>query len=256
MPEEEVVTAEQQAAAEKAAAEAKEPEETHDGFIALDKHQKDVNVQHKRFRDEERGRVKERERADAAEKELDELKGQQAEVVIPPVPDKYSETYEADIEERDKAIAAQAEQGAAKETAAVQRKEKDEARQVEDSAALNKRVATFDSNVAGHGLKTEEVKAAAENVIGLGISNTFQDILLDDKDGPLLVMYLDANPIEAEQINAMSTMELVNHLNSEIRPKALLLKPQTSAAHEPLDTLDGGGAPETKEPWEKGAVYE
>lgn len=251
MPDDDVVTAEQPG--EETPAEEKEK---HDGFIDLESHQKDVNVQHKRFRDEERGRVKERERADAAEKELEDLKGKQAEVVIPPVPDKYSETYEADIKERDEKIAAQAKQTADSEQAQAKRKEKDEARLAEDSAALNKRVATFDSNLVSHGLSAPEVKAAAEAVIGLGISNTFQDILLDDKDGPLFVQYLAVNPIEAEQINAMSTMELVNHLNGEIRPKALLLKPQTSTAPDPPITLEGGGAPETKEPWEKGAVYE
>ena len=110
--------------------------------------------------------------------------------------------------------------------------------------------------MASHGLKTEEVKTAAETVIGFGISNTFQDVLLDDKDGPLMVKYLEDKPLEAEQINAMSTMELVNHLNTEVRPKALLLKPQTSTAPDPPVTLDGGGAPETPEPWEKGAVYD
>ncbi len=252
MPTEEELAA--AAAAEET--EQTEEKETHDGFIDLESHQKDVNVQHKRFRDEERGRVKERDRADAAEKELDELKGKQAEVVIPPVPNRDSETYEADVKDRDDAIAAKATQTADNEQAQAKRKEEDEARQVEDSAALNKRVATFDSNLAGHGLKAAEVKAAAEAVIGFGISNTFQDILLDDKDGPLMVKYLEDKPLEAEQMNAMSTMELVNHLNTEVRPKALLLKPQTSAAPDPPVVLDGGGAPETPEPWEKGAVYE
>ncbi len=246
---EDVVTAEE-------VIEEQEAEETHEGFIAIDKHQKDVNVQHKRFRDEERGRVKEKDRADAAEKELEGLKAKGAEVIIPPMPDKYSETFDAEMKERDDAIKKQAENTAAQTRLAEDRKEKDEARQTEENEVLNKRVATFDSNLVSHGLNAPEVKAAAETVIGLGISNTFQDILLDDKDGPLFVKYLAANPIEAEQIDGMSTMELVNHLNDEIRPKALLLKPQTSNAPEPPVTLTGGGAPETKEDWEKGAKYE
>lgn len=232
------------------------PEETHDGFIALDKHQKDVNVQHKRFRDEERGRVKEKERADAAEKELEELRGQNAEVVIPPVPDQYSETYQADIIARDEAITRQAEQNAADANAAAERKQKDEARLAEQNEAIEKNVATFDSNMVTHGLNPATVKAAADTVIGYGISTQFQDVLLEDKDGPLIVQYLAANPIEAEAMSRMSTLSLVNHLNSDIRAKALLLKPQTSNAPPPPDVLSGGGAPETKEAWEKGAVYE
>ena len=229
--------------------------ETHDGFIALDKHQKDVNVQHKRFRDEERARVKEQTRADALQAMVDDMSRQDA-VVVPPVPDKYSDTYEAEIAARDAAIRKQADQEAAN-TAAVNRKdETDKARLADEDAALNKRVATFDSNSVSHGLNQAEVGEAAAGVIAMGISNTFQDILLDDKDGPLFVKYLNANPVEAEQINAMSTMELVNHLNAEVRPKALLLKPQTSTAPNPPITLEGGGAPETKESWEQGAKYE
>ena len=232
------------------------PEVTHDGFIAIDKHQKDVNVQHKRFRDEERGRVKEQTRADGLQKELDELKGTNAEIVVPPVPDRYSDTYDADMATRDDAIARQAEQTAATVTAAAQRKENNEARAAEESTAVNKRVAEFDSNMVTHGLKPEVVKAAVETVIGNGISNDFQDVLLEDKDGPLMVQYLAANPVETERMNRMTPLSLVNHLNGEIRAKALLLKPQTSNAPDPPITLEGGGAPETKESWERGAKYE
>ncbi len=64
------------------------PEVTHDGFIALDKHQKDVNVQHKKYRDEERGRAAAEQRASAAEAELEDLKATNKPVEIPPAPDR------------------------------------------------------------------------------------------------------------------------------------------------------------------------
>lgn len=230
--------------------------EAHDGFVSDEQHRERIGVQHKRFRDEERGRKKERDRADVAEAALDTLRSKHETVVIPSMVDPYSATYEADVLVRDTAIAAQAEQKLATESTAALRKEKDEARLAADGEALNARVATFDKNLVSHGLDTDEVKAAAETFIGFGISGVFQDIILDDKDGPLFVKYLAANPIEAEEINGMSTLDLVNHLNSEIRPKALLLKPQTSDAPDPPIVLKGGGAPITAEPWEKGARYE
>ncbi len=71
-----------------------------------------------------------------------------------------------------------------------------------------------------------------------------------------VVQYLATNPVETDEINRMTTLQRVNHLNKEVRPKALLLKPTTSNAPDPPIVLDGGGAPETKETWEKGAVYE
>lgn len=101
-----------------------EPQETHEGFIGLDKHQSEVNHQHRKFRDEERERVKAEGRASAAEKELGEIKQKQAEVVIPAVPDPYSETYQEEIKARDEAIEAQAEQNAANKTAVAERTKK------------------------------------------------------------------------------------------------------------------------------------
>ncbi len=252
---EEVAVAVAEAAAELARQEQKD-EETHDGFINLDKHQQDVNRQHKKFRDEERAKAKEAGRADAAEKELEELKAKTSEVVIPPVPDRYSETYEADIKERDNAIAAQAEQHAANDVAVAERKKKDDARGAEEDKALTKRVADFDSNMVSHGLNPAETKTAADAVIGYGISTAFQDVLLEDPDGPLFVQYLAANPVELEEMDRMSVFQLVNHMNGDIRQKALLLKPKTSNAPDPPPHLKGGGAPEQREDWEKGAQYE
>jgi len=233
-----------------------EPEEKHDGFIALDKHQKDVNVQHKKFRDEERGRVKAEERASAVEKELGDLRAKQAEVVIPPVPDRYSETFDAEILTRDEAIQKQADLNAEQTRLADDRKTKDEARITEENAAMSKKVAAFDTNMVTHGLNPAETKKAADTVIGYGISTTFQDVLLEDPDGPLLVTYLSQNPVELEEMNRMSVLQLVNHLNGDIRQKASLLKPQTSNAPNPPTTIKGGGAPEQKEDWEKGVIYE
>ena len=228
--------------------------ETPEGFIALDKHQKDVNVQHKKYRDQERLTVKEQKRADELQAKLDAVKP--AEVVVPPAPDPYSETYQADIEARDAAIVAKTAQDAANERAADAQKQKEEARAAEEQTALQQRVAGFESNITAHGLKPDEIKVAADAVIGFGINTVFQDVLLDDPDGPLLVKYLQENPVEADAMNRMSVMGLVNHINGDVRAKALLLKPQTSTAPEPPITLEGGGAPETKETWEQGAKYE
>ncbi|MGY8962542.1 MAG: hypothetical protein ACKVKT_03190 [Rhodospirillales bacterium] len=231
-------------------------EVTHDGFIAIDKHQKDVNVQHKRFRDEERGRVKERDRADAAEARIAEIEGHNKAVVVPEPPDPYSANYANETAERDDAIRRQAEQNATNDRAVAARKEKDDARVAEQNEVASSNVAKFDSNMVIHGLKPVEVKAAAETLIGYGVTKDFQDVLLEDPDGPLLVQYLAANPIESDSMNRMSNLSLVNHINSEVRAKALLLKPKTSDAPDPPITLEGGGAPETKESWESGAKYE
>ena len=246
----------EQAEDEVVLAEEAEQKETHEGFIDLDSHQKDVNVQHKKFREQEREKVAAEERAATAEGELNELKSKNAEVVVPPVPDKYSDSFDADMATRDTAIAAKTAQDAELEQRKTKQQADDEARAATEKQAVTDRVATFDSNMVTLGLNPVETKADADTIIGFGLSNTFQDILLEDPDGPLLVKYLAQNPIEIEQMNGMSALSLVNHINKDVRAKASLLRPQTSNAPNPPIVLDGGGAPITAESWEKGAKCE
>lgn len=234
----------------------KEPEERHEGFISDEHHRQRIGVQHKKYREEARGREKAEERAGTAEKELEKLRATSAEIVIPPVPDRYSDTFEADLAVRDKAIKRQADNDADQTRLAEQRKEEDETRLTEEDAAIKERIAGFDSNMVTHGLLPVETKKAAETVIAYGVSENFQDILLEDPDGPLFVTYLAENPVELEQMNGMTALQLVNHMNGDLRAKVSLLKPQTSNAPDPPITPRGGGAPEQKEDWEKGAVYE
>ena len=233
-----------------------EEKETHEGFIDLESHQKDVNVQHKKFRDQERGRVAAEERAATAERKFQELQSRNNAVVIPPIPDKYSDNFDAEMRSRDRAIEAKTAQDAELKQAQDQRLKDNEASVATQNQAITDKVAGFDSNMVALGLNPVETKADADAVISFGVSNNFQDILLEDPDGPLLVKYLAANPIEVEKMNGMSTLGLVNHINSDVRAKASLLRPQTSNAPNPPIVLDGGGAPTTAEAWEKGAKYE
>lgn len=233
-----------------------ETPETHEGFVSFESRDKDVNVQHKKFRDEERGRVAAEGRLSTVETELEALKAKNAEVVVPPVPDPLSETYAADVQTRDDAITAKAGNEAEQVRLTEDRKKEDEARVAKARKADDKLVATFDANMVAHGLNPTEVKDAVNTIIDYGISESFKDVLLEDPDGALFSMYLKQNPIELEAMNGMSTLQLVNHLNGDIRAKASLLKPQTSDAPDPPIVLDGGGAPESKEDWEEGAKYE
>lgn len=236
--------------------QAAEKIETPPGFIALDKHQKDVNVQHKKFRDEERGHVKAIARAENAEKELAELRADQAQTEIPPAPDPYSATYADDIASRDEAIRTHAAQ-----SAQIKQAEDDQLREKEAGAALDaeqarERVSVFDANMLALGLDPVGTKGAADRIVEYGISPALEAHVLEDPDGPLMVTYLSQNPVELEELNGLSAYQLANRLNSDIRPKASLLKPKTSNAPAPPDTVVGGGVPEHSESWEAGAKYE
>ncbi len=230
-------------------------DETPEGFISLDKHQKDVNTQHKRFRDEERGRIKQKERADRLQEKLDKLEAERNQVEIPPIPDRYDDKYQEKLELRDAAIRKQAENDAQAQRVEAERKKQQETAQAESDAALQERVKRFDKNMVDHGLNPADTKAAADQLVEYGLSEHLEDALLDDPDGPLFVQYLAQNPVELDGLASMTAYQLVRHLDGDIRQRAQLLKPKTSDAPPPPDVPDGGGAPETKEWWEKGATY-
>lgn len=236
--------------------ESNEAIETPEGFIALDKHQKDVNVQHKKFRDTERLLNKSSEKADGLQKELDEIRKEADKVVIPDAPDPYSDTYAADIVARDEAVKRSAEIGAKQAIAEEHQKTQHEAKQSELLAAEQEKVAAFDKNLVSSGFNPIDVKKAADSVIELGMPDNLQDFILEDPDGPALVMYLNQNPVEMSSMDGMSAYTLHNHINSEIRAKASLLKPQTSNAPHPPKTLTGGGVSELKDPLLEGAVFD
>ena len=229
------------------------PEVKHDGFISDDKHAHRIGVQHKKFRDEERRANELDQQLSEATKKLDALAV--TEVEIPQVPDPLSDTYVEDVQKRDTAIQQKTELDVSIARKAEVEKQKDEARVTKEAANLTQKIARVEANTVTHGLNPLEVKQAADTVIANGVSEMFADMLLEDPDGPLMVAYLKDNPVEQDEMNRMTPLQLVTHLNA-IRPKASLLKPQTSNAPDPPITLTGGGVEELEDPLLKGAVFE
>lgn len=229
--------------------------QTPDGFVKADDAQKDINKQHKKFRDEERAHVKTKAATDKLKQELDELRANSVDLTIPPIPDQYAENYQELIKSRDEAIqrVTQHESDTARlEQDTVRAKEQAETDKLE---ATQQKVQGFESNIIQLGLNPVEVKKAADIMVDSGITEALENIVLEDPEGPLLVSYLASNPVELDKANGMTFYQLTQYL-SEIRPQALLLKPQTSNAPDPPVILKGGGAPEMEDPLLKGVIFE
>lgn len=238
-------------------------EEAPEGFISLkdhteqvDKLQLDVNVRYKQFKSEERRRIKTGERADTLDAQIAEARKSNADLVIPEVPDQYAEDYQEKIAERDAAIKQKAGHDAEETRLAEEKTRNDDAKAKAVEETNTAQIAVFDANMVALGLDGKAVNTAANKLIEYGISDGLTDFILEDPEGPLMVQYLEANPTVLEELNGMSSLSLFNHINSTVRAKAALLKPKTSDAPDPPIVPTGGGAPEVKEDWEKGAKYE
>lgn len=232
------------------------PSKAPEGFIKAEDAQKDINKQHRKYRDEERARKRVEAEKDRLAKELAELKAKTVDLTVPPPPDPYSDNYEDQIRARDEAIQRKAEHDAQQRSIEDQQKRHTEEQALHEEQALQEKVAAFDTNMVKLGLNPVEVKKAANTLIDYGVSDTLQDILLEDSEGPLLATYLANNPIELEALGGMSTLQLVNHLNGTVRQKASLLKPKTSKAPDPPMTLSGGGVQELEDPLLAGVTFE
>lgn len=222
-------------------------EEKHEGFISEDKAQVSINKQHKRFRDEERAHVRTKTEADNLRKELDELKASSVDLTVPPVPDPYSATFAEETQARDEAIERVATHNAAVKNTEQLAEAKDQERVDQGKAKEAEQVAVFDTNMIKLGLNPAETNTAAKTVLENNVSDTLLDVLMEDDEGPLMVHYLANNPVEQDALNGMSALQLVNHINTELKPKASLLKPKTSDAPDPPIILDGGGVHEIED---------
>lgn len=230
-------------------------EQIPEGFIKAEDAQKDINRQHRKYRDEERARKKIEAEAESLRKELEEFKAKSVDTTIPPIPDPYDDNYEEKIKARDEAIQrVTAHNAHQSQLEAAQESKKKEA-EIAEQEAIAEKVRGFDSNIVQLGVNPIEVKKAADTVVDYGVSDALQDVLLEDEEGPLLVSYLAQNPVELSELNSMSTLQMFNHLNA-IRPKAQLLKPKTSQAPDPGTQIEGGGAAELEDPLLKGVKFE
>ncbi len=218
-----------------------EPEEKHEGFVKADDSQKDINKQHKKFRDEERSHVKTQTELDSANKELADLKAKGVDTTIPPLPDKYADNYDQLMQERDDAIKRNTAHGAEQTRLEEASKTKEKEQTDLNEESLRSKITVFDANMVQLGLNPAETNKAANTIADYGVSDVLQDILLEDEEGPLMVNYLASNPVLLEELNRMSALQLVNHLTTEVKPKASLLKPKTSGAPDPPIALSGGG---------------
>lgn len=232
------------------------PAETHEGFIKTEDAQKDINKQHRKYRDEERARKSSEAEAETLRKELEGLKAAQVDTSVPPVPDPYSSTYEQDVATRDEALQRRTQHEAEQASIATAQTRNVEQSKVAEQEAMTAKIQSFDSNMVAIGLNPAEVKQAADTLVDYGISEQLEDIILEHDEGPLLAKYLAANPIELEALGSMSTLQLVNHITTNVQPKASLLRPQNSNAPAPPITLSGGGVSEIEDPLLKGAIFE
>ena len=236
--------------AELATAQEEEPEKIDDGA------QKAINKQHAKYRDEERKRIASEKEAEGLREKLAKLEAEKGDLTIPEAPDPYDENYEEQLKVRDEAIMRKATQEAHQQNVIAQQDAQKEVADKAEQERVSTLVQGYDKQIAKLGLSPEEIRVAGNKVVEYGISVDVAEFILQQEDGPLITKYLADNPVIMDDLRHMRPIDAALKINSDIRKAASTLKPQATAAPDPIETLSGRGAGEKTSPFIAGATFE
>lgn len=191
------------------------------------------------------GEKKQLERDLAAQREINSKHEQaererQAAAVgdIPVMPDQFDDDFEAKVKQRDDAIIAQANYNATNNAYLQQEQLSQQQAAQAQNAKVQESMASYSQKATELGIKQEELQAAGEQVATYNLSQDLVMHILADSDGPLITKHLAANPQDGYQLASMSPFAVGQFLDN-IKTKASALKPKTSNAPAPVDSLQG-----------------
>ena len=198
-----------------------------------------------------------RRRADDLEKRLKELEAKQNpefDGAVPPMPSPFDDDFDSKVKAREEALQLKAHADA---IAMQQREAEAEAqrkREREEFEQQQKLQADFKKNASDLGVDQQSLADAAQAVINYGVTPDIENAILSDANGPLMLQYLAANPLELSDLIEANPLR-AGMLLAEVKSKSLSLKPKPSSAPPPPQALDGRGAPQ-RERGPKGATFE
>ena len=190
---------------------------------------------------------------EAVRRELESLKAQIPKETRPDVPELQefadAEEMQAWQTANTEAIRYDERQRVIAETQQAVQQQQAQAEQV----AFNEKVQAYSSNAEKLGVKPEELQQAG-GLVSPYLRQDLVQAVLDDEDGPLVTVFLSANPEAIDSLNNANMLS-IGQIYADIKAKAATLKPKQSQAPEPAEVLTGGGAPK-KDTGPEGATYE
>lgn len=205
-------------------------------------------------------REKERE-AEALRKRLEELEAripQQGRPAVPDAPDPFAlseQEYRQKLVQRDQAIREAAAYEAQQQALQWQRQQAELERQQRLQERQQEEVKAYADRAIKLGVAPAELQEAGTLVAGYGIDPALVEMILADDHGPLLTKYLAKNQLELERLVQMPVTMAAVRLATDLKSKAVAMKPKVTTTPDPLDSPRNAGiSPKPKGP--KGATFE
>lgn len=180
---------------------------------------------------------------------------------IPPVPDQFDDDFDQKLAARERALAAKAEydrQVQAYEAETQRLQQEQQYREYQEQQRIKaEREQEYVQRIQASGLSAGEVENHLAKIVQEHpqMPEPMRLALVDDPQSPLIAKYLSENPDEAYALYGMTPYQGTVHIATEIKKKALALKPKPTSTPPPADTLDGGGKTEFDNPYLEGATF-
>ena len=197
-----------------------------------------------KLREAERGF--DQERADF-KRQLEEMRAQLPQETrpdIPNLPDKYDYDSDADymaaVQVRDKALTDAVGYDARSQAQQDLQQQQQLKAQQEQQAAFQQKAQTYSERATTLGVKSDELQAAGQMLANAGMSDAMADAILSDDQGPLIAKYAAGNYQALERMLSNNPQVAWSAFN-EAKAEASKLRPRTTSAPAPTETLRGNG---------------
>jgi len=205
-------------------------------------------------------REKERE-AETLRRRLEELEAkipQQGRPVVPESPDPFALSdveYRQKLVQRDQAIREAAAWEAQQQALQWQRQQAQFEQQQRQQERQQAEVMAYADRAKKLGVAAAELQEAGTLVAGYGIDPALVEMILADDHGPLLTKYLAKNQLELERLVQMPVTMAAVRLATELKSKAVAMKPKVTKTPDPLNQpRNSGVSPKPRGP--SGATFE
>ena len=190
--------------------------------------------------------------------ELERLVPQQGRPMIPEAPDPFAlsdNEYRQRLVPRDMAIREATAWESQQQAMQWQRQQAQLEQQRRQQERQQEEVKVYATRATKLGVAAAELQEAGTLVAGYGIDPALVEMILSDDQGPLITRYLARNQLELERLVQMPITMAAVRLATDVRAKAIAMKPKVTRAPDPLNQPRNAGiSPAPKGP--KGAKFE
>lgn len=232
-------------------------EETHDKPIFTAKQQRifDEAIGKKTFKLREMEREAEvlRKRLDQVDRPVSQSRPQ-----VPGLPDPYivsDEEYKRQIMHRDQALISAAAYDTRMQMLQNQQAQTRYQAEQKQHEVLVEKVQSYAQRAKTLGIKASDLQAAGAVVGQFGMDDSLVQYIIDDEQGPLITKYLSQNISLLDDLSKMHPTKAAVMIATNIRAKAVALKPRFTNAPDPVRRPQPSGI-QAKAKGPKGATFE